>query len=330
MFRSSLPRFVSTGSLSTMMAHLLSLFRGSDEEIYLDCSQFEFADPMGLCLLRYHLDLVTYLDCVVHIENLSDEWAAYFEKMNFFTGLTNVHCANRPTPASRVAQDHVFVEVTKIDSELSIDVTAGRLAAAIVGASSAPAEADPDGMTASPADRLHHVIQYILSELINNAAFHGAARGFKNREIWVAAQYYKHSDSVRLAILDNGCGFLESLRDHSALQEPTHESAISAALTPRVSCNRDLARGLDSGNQGLGLSVSKALTIAAGGRIDVFSGDAWYRATAQTTQFRPLNHNWQGVGIAMRMLRNRLQEIEISRTINEVAPVRERRAFNFE
>lgn len=312
------------------MDHLLSLFRGHDHEIYLDCSEFEFADPMGLCLLRYHLDLVTYLDCVVHIENLSDDWAAYFERMNFFTGLKNVHCANRPNPTNRVARDHVFVEVTKIESESSIDLTAGRLAAAIVGASAASSDADPDGMSASPADRLHQVIQYILSELINNAAFHGAARGFSHREIWVAAQYYKNSDSVRLAILDSGCGFLASLREHSALREQTHECAIGAALTPRVSCNRDLARGLDSGNQGIGLSVSRALTIAAGGRIDVFSGGSWYRETSQSKQFKPLNNDWQGVGVAMRMFRNRLQDVEISSIINEVAPLRERRVFNFE
>ncbi|MDR6392276.1 ATP-binding protein [Paraburkholderia phenoliruptrix] len=327
-----LPKKVSVVTLPSTMAFFASLYSHEGEEIHIDCSQFDFADPMGLCFLRYHLDLVTYLDCTVHLDGLVDWLALYLERMDFFAGLDKVYCLNKPATRVRASLDHVLVEMTKIEYEHEIDAAAGRLAKAMVGASETSTEPDPDGMKPSPADRLQAVLQYVYSELINNAAFHGRARGRKQSEIWVAAQYYKKSGDVRLAILDDGCGFLESLRGHSALMEETDASAIEAALRPRVSCNRDVlrGRGLDSANQGIGLTASKALTIAAKGTVDIFSGRAWYRENPTGRHFRQLRFPWQGVGVALTMERALLQEIEIASIISNVAPLRERRSFNFE
>ncbi|NML34031.1 ATP-binding protein [Paraburkholderia antibiotica] len=326
-----LPKKISIRTLPSTLAFFASLFHERGEEIHIDCSEFVFTDPMGLCFLRYHLDLVTYLDCTVHLDGLSDVAAAYLERMNFFSDLADgVYCSNRPKQQSRANLDHLRVEMTKIGSELEIDSAAGRLAKAMVGASAASSAPDPEGMRPSPADRLHTVLQYVFSELINNAAFHGRARGRARSEIWVAAQYYNDTGNVRLAILDDGCGFLDSLRGHSALEEETDAAAIEAALRPRVSCNRDLARGLDSANQGIGLTASKELTLAAKGTVDIFSGGAWYRETPQAKTFRPMRFGWQGVGVALTMERALLQEIEIASIISNIAPLRERRSFNFE
>ncbi len=323
-----LPKYVTVRQLPAVMEFIVSLHADSSSALDINCAQFEFVDPLGLCLLQYHLDTISRVSSQVNLKCLSGNLAAYLNRMDFFAGLDNVYCENAPQKSRWAEIDHGFVALTKLVTNSNIDKIAGKLARTMAGASSVSCEADPDGMRASPADRLHTALQYVLSELINNAASHGKMRGYPYSEIWVAAQYYK-GGNVRLAIVDNGCGFLESLRGHPGLHHETHRHAILTALQPRISCNRDLTRGLDSGNQGIGLTASKTLTMAASGRIDIFSGNAWYRETLAGAHSEDLLFPWQGVGISLTMNRSLLQELEIARIIQSIAPLRESRDFNF-
>ncbi|MHB1677387.1 MAG: STAS-like domain-containing protein [Sulfuriferula sp.] len=58
--------------------------------------------------------------------------------------------------------------------------------------------------------------------------------------VWVASQYYPKKDFIRLAVVDNGCGFLESFKIHVKFQHQHHLEAILWILQSRVSCNRSL------------------------------------------------------------------------------------------
>jgi anti-anti-sigma regulatory factor len=330
MARHLAPQRITSEDLHHASDFFNALYEDQDDELQIDCADLRFVDPLGLCLLRHHLGLLSTVGAQIHLEDLSRANAAYLDRMDFFDGLENVHCQNRPAANRRNQLGHSLVELHQIREAHDVDPAAGRIAAAVVGASGAPADPDPDGMRASPADRLHSALQYVFSELLNNSAFHGRARGYAAAEIWVAAQYYRRTGRVHLAILDNGCGFLLSLRDHSALREETHQAAIEAALRPRVSCNRDLARGLDSGNQGIGLTASHAIALASSGTVDIISGDSWLRSTSDGHTYEELARPWQGVGVSLQMSRELLQDVAIGDIIGNIAPIREVRDFQFE
>jgi hypothetical protein len=324
------PKYITVQQIQEVSEFFNGLYDDEDVDIQIGCDGLRFVDPLGLCLLRHHLGVLVAVGSDIHLTGLSDSAAAYLDRMDFFNDLDNVHCLNRPTRNRRNDLQGNLVELHRIRDSLEVDATAGRIAAAVVGVACVPDEPDPDGMSASPAERLHNNLQYVFSELLNNAAFHGRARGFGYAEIWVAAQYYRSSGRVHLAILDNGCGFLLSLAGHSALREETHQAAIDAALRPRVSCNRDLARGLDSGNQGIGLTASNAIVMATEGTTDIIPGDAWLRARVSGPTHAVLRRPWQGVGVSLQMSRKLLQTVVIGDIIGKVAPLREVHSFQFE
>lgn len=325
----NLPSYITLRNTSENGAFFGALYEDTDQLVEIDCGRLSFVDPVGLCLLRHHLASLALTCESVRLINLPHDKAAYMERMGLFDGVPAIHCANRPAGNQRRELADRLVELRQVRTPFEIDHAAARIAEALVGASETPCTPDPNGMRASPAERLHAILQYIFSELLNNAAFHGRARGFGEAEIWIAAQFYRPS-RIHVCIVDTGCGFLNSLRGHSALLRETHSAAIEAALRPRVSCNRDLIRGLDSGNQGIGLSASHALATRADGSVDIFSGDAWLSSSsshrAEHTMLRP----WQGVGISLQMNRDTLQELDIPSIINDIAPNREARNFNFE
>lgn len=107
-------------------------------------------------------------------------------------------------------------------------------------------------------------------------------------------------------VVDNGCGFLATLRGHRALHQETHLAAILAALQPRVSCNRDLGLSSDSVNQGVGLTTTNRIAERAGGRLYIASGDAIYSAGGYSWLS---GMQWQGVAIALECKRQRLPDV---------------------
>jgi nitrogen fixation/metabolism regulation signal transduction histidine kinase len=93
-----------------------------------------------------------------------------------------------------------------------------------------------------------------------------------NAKVWVALQYDASDDMIRLAVVDNGCGFLNSLKREKITE---HIEAIHLALKPRVTCNGDFyVRPSESVNQGIGLTVVKEIVLSSQGIIYLASGDA--------------------------------------------------------
>jgi hypothetical protein len=147
-----------------------------------------------------------------------------------------------------------------------------------------------------------------LSELLENAMTHARRQGYRDACVWVASQYYPSSGMIRLGVVDNGCGFLATLRSHPDLRLETHHEAILTALRPRISCNRDLRMGMESVNQGVGLTTTCRIAEHAGGRLVIVSGNAVHGTSGESGIISG-GAVWQGVAIAMECRRNKLPGI---------------------
>jgi len=176
-----------------------------------------------------------------------------------------------------------------------------------------PLDDTPDEMSGkSQVDRVENPLRYVFNELIENALTHGRGQGFKLASAWVAAQYYPSSGKVRLAVVDDGCGFLQSLRGHRELAADTHMAAIEAALKARVSRNREVGLARDPINQGVGLTVTREIALRAGGCLALVSGDAWLADAHGNPRERKTVPDWQGVAAYAELHRDRLQEVDLA------------------
>jgi len=113
-----------------------------------------------------------------------------------------------------------------------------------------------------------------------------------------------------LAVTDTGCGLLATLRGHPRLEAETHFAAISAALLPRVSCNRSLGVRQDTVNEGIGLTTVHRIVDRSAGEMLVLTGNAYQRESAGG--FLASDTEWQGVAIAVEMRRESLRDLRIA------------------
>ncbi|MFY9261855.1 MAG: ATP-binding protein [Gallionella sp.] len=260
---------------------------------------------MALLAATFHK--VRQAEGTVRIHNLNMQLTGYLNRMDVFQGVELVGS----TRAHGRRHDHsdAFVEVTGLEQQRDVERTAQRLAASLVG--KMPVENRnqiPDEMTGyTELDRLEEPIQYALNELLENALTHARrAVGCVDARVWASSQYYPKSGLVRLGIVDNGCGFLATLRGHQSLTEETDLAAILAALQPRVSCNRDLKFNSDSVNQGVGLTTTRRIAESAGGYLLIASGNTIH----SPKQSIHLPHaKWQGVAIALECKREKLPDV---------------------
>lgn len=272
-------------------------------DVVLDASELVFIDPLGLATLRATLESQPDGKCVF-VRYMLDQITFYLVRMDFFQGL-NVEGINEDARNSG-GEPFKCVELIKVDDQDQAESIASRLVQAMTGrAYDADAEA-------SEFDSCLRPIEYALKELLGNSLSHAKREGGAGSSVWVACQHFEDSDTVRIAIVDNGCGFLATLKSHESLKEATHMNAIQVALVERVSCNRGpiLAYESESQNQGVGLTTTARIAEAADGHLIIASGDACLH-TATRSEFCLKTSPWGGVAIAFSCRRDKLPHVNI-------------------
>ncbi len=286
--------------------------------VEINAMHLRFVDPFGMAMLGACFDEARKQGCVIRVHQLSSNLSGYLQRMDVFTGVELVDCA--PNNGARHDRSDALVELTQLCNRAEVGDVAHSLAKAMIG--DADPNDEPDEMTGfTTFDRLIEPLQYALNELLENALTH-ARRGNKNACVWVASQYYPKKDLIRVGVVDNGCGFLESLRTHVKLQHQRHLDAILLALQPRVSCNRDLGLRTDSVNQGVGLTTTCRIAEHAGGRMILASGNAMHSTSGYSGA--STGAYWQGVGIAMEVNRSKLANVHIGEllpSLDDIPPV---------
>jgi hypothetical protein len=315
--RVKLPSRVGVSSIANLI-EISNQIMTTAGDVELDCSEVHFFDPFGMTLL------VALLESIDDKREVSMPWlslgiASYLDRMDFFSRL-NIQGVEVPANRARSDLQGTLLEITMVRNGESSEQIADRLATAVVGkiVGRGPEPVDFD-KPESEFDRYYKPIRYALSELIENALTHARRDGHHDASVWIASQYYNYAQGgmVQIAVVDNGCGFLATLRNHAEVREPTHASAILAALKPRVSCNRDLGPYGESVNQGVGLTTTARIAKATGGDIHIVSGDALVRennnpATKRRDRSVSLPAAWNGVAISATFDRAMLPNIRIS------------------
>lgn len=125
---------------------------------------------------------------------------------------------------------------------------------------------------------IHHAVQpalaHILSELLDNVFSHSRTVDYLSPTAWLVTQWYSEGDLVRVAVVDDGCGLLASLR---GLHEPpkNHFDAAGLAFQPFVSSKNIPSMYAERRHMGLGLTVCRDICQRLSGCIYAISGNAW-------------------------------------------------------
>lgn len=279
-----------------------SLIAAHSGNVVIDASELAFIDPLGLAVLRATLDCQPEEKCI-HIRFLPKTMASYLTRMEFFQGL-NVEGVDE-NDRNPNGEPHNCVELIQVVDHEQSEEIASRLVQAMTGQPNS-AEKNPE------LESCLRPIEYALKELLENSLSHAKREGNGRSSVWVACQHFRTSGDVRLAIVDNGCGFLATLRGHAELTESTDGAAIQAALVARVSCNRgpSVSFESESQNQGVGLTTTAKIAAAAEGHLVVVSGNAWVH-TERNHQFEFQTSSWKGVAIAFTCKREKLPQVDI-------------------
>jgi len=322
-----IPSYLGASNTTGLINFSSQVLNQSNEVINCDASYLNFVDPLALCILSATCHEVSSKGQKINILNLNDNMNSYLARMDVFENCN----IDIQTTNQRHDRSDSLVEVCILDDCSQIPKLSSQIAHAIVGQTPESTGSQiPDEMTGyTEAERLTVPIEYIFSELLENALTHGKRGGFHEASVWVAAQYYPKRDSIRLAIVDNGCGYLETLQTHPQLIARSHEGAISTALLPDVSCNNDLGLMGESINQGIGLTVVKDLAVSAGGTISIISGDRALSKGATHTRIS-VNDNWQGSIVFLQVPRNSLKTLNIHEVIRPYQQHEDTPHINFE
>ena len=310
-----LPRNVGTRDLMGLYAIAGEVSRTEDVNIVLDASEVEFIDPHGLTVLGALLSPLK--DRKISMPWLSVNYAGYLQRMDFFE-----HCDIQDVELpdwNRYDHPERLVELTCIKDSTCTGETAVRLADAITGQLTA---ADPDEeldeQGRNQYTRFQYPLWYSLSELLENAVTHAKMHGFVQSNVWVAAQYYEKSNEVKLSVVDNGCGMLQSLWKHPELSRRTHLDAIRTALKEKVSCNRDSPYAMGHGNQGVGLTTTMRIAKSAKGKLMIASGNSYLETGEMRGNVMPLGGLWNGVAIAFTCKRHALPSVNVRKLLPEL------------
>ncbi len=314
-----LPPFLTTRSPSDIVSICREIIV-LEGKIQIDASQLRFVDPFGMTLLGATLHEKKNQGTEISLSGLNTNAGQYLKRMDVFNG---VQVEDSGVKQQRHNRTDSLVELTSLNHADDVAQAAKKLSYAVVGAfGGIDPDENPDEMTGyTTIERLVEPLQYVLSELLENALTHARRKGYQNARVWVAAQYFPSSELVKLSVVDNGCGFLNSLQHHSDLNSNSHLAAILLALRPRISCNRDLGIFGDSVNQGVGLTTAQRIVEQTHGKMVIVSGSSSHDTTGESQSWDH-NKGWQGVAIGIEMRRDQLQGVrfrELLPDLNETS-----------
>lgn len=320
-----LPRYVSSISAFEAMIFCQEALQSTNDNIDIDARYLRFTDPFGIALLGACFHEIKTRSKKIRIHNLNANLSGYLQRMDLFEGTELIDC--QPERVSRHNRANSLVELTMLSQHSKVGDVSDKLANAIVGGFGDVDPNEPeDEMTGfNMFYKLVQPLQYALNELLENSLTHARRSGNKDASVWIASQYYPNNGLIRLGVVDNGCGFLESLQNHPTLTSKRHLNAILLALQPRISCNRELGLRGDTRNQGVGLTTSSRIVQHAGGRMVLISGNAMHDTLGKSQESINNLCFWHGVGIAIECQRSKLADVrfrELLPPLDDIPPAR--------
>lgn len=309
-----LPRQMTKSNLLACLGVADALVRNTNDVIPVDASDLRFIDPFALTLLAAACERVGRGGRMIDVIALNPMHGGYLERMDLFRQPWIRRSAVVPAD-TRHDQRANLVELKRLTEEREVDSTAISLASAVLGwIPGLDRNAPLNDMTGrNDWDRTLEPLCHTFTELLQNAVTHARRDGYWDASVWVTAQYMKRSDRIHIGIVDTGCGFLGSLRNHPRLTTPSDEAAILLALQPRISCNRDFGLTGDATNAGIGLTTTYRIVRAASGRMVIVSGSGVVQIESGRDPHaaEALGLGWQGAAIGIELARSAMMNIDI-------------------
>jgi ABC-type transporter Mla MlaB component len=306
-----LPSKISYDNLRSFLEFRVQTEALFDCKVSLDCSGLTYVDPTGLCLLKHWFYDLDQRGVTLQLLRLPIQKEAYLRRLDLFDGVSARPFPDRTSGNGRNDHEGNIIEITTLRDQREIQPAATRIAATIVHGMSIDDTSDPDGMRASLKESVEENLEYVFTEILLNALTHGRNRGFGHAHVNLAAQYFPSRDTLEVAVVDNGCGLLETLQGHRRMEgDVSHRKAILIARQARVSCNRDAELSLDTRNQGIGLTVCADMAIAARGNCGVFSGTSRQTFLQGNQIFGRVIPAWTGTGAVFRFERTGLTKVD--------------------
>jgi hypothetical protein len=279
------------------------------------------AEPVALCLLAASFGQLERRGQHAQIRGLRPEVRRNLEQLDVLADWFRERASQIPESQSDDSQSDLRAcRVATLGQASQIANALSREIAAFIPSDDLDAmiEVDP---TLLRYQVVEQPLEYLIAELLDNSLNHGRAGGFGHARAWVAAQYYRVGDLVRVAVVDDGCGFLRSLESHPGVTPNSHESAINTAFRPFVSCEKDVGVFSDATHQGLGLTVCRDLCLRAEGNISAASGTAWVSRPATPSETsRQLTPGYQGVVVMMTLHRRAITPGSLSEILRRYQP----------
>lgn len=301
-----LPKVLLGDDLPRVLEIVTQIEELDGPENRIDASELITAEPVALCLLARALNRLDRIGMKARIEGVSAAVANYLARMDVIHGWLS----KSENADLRFSDPQAPIQARKVSSSSEANAIANVLAQAV--AAFVPFEdvallLDQEDAEIRRYRTIDQPVGYVLAELLDNALNHGRSHGFAHASAWVAAQYYPSGDLLRVCVVDEGCGFLRSLRNSADLKQQSDAGAIHAALQPFVSSKRDVGIFRDAIHQGIGLTVCRDLCNAARGSLDIASGRAWLRnpgLPSQATAVLPTPY--QGAVVSLTLHRRAL------------------------
>ena len=324
----NLPKLMLGGDLPQLVRIATAIADDYSPTVECNAEHLVTAEPVALCLLAASFGQLERRGQCARIRGLRPEVRQNLERLDVLADWFRERPLQTPDFQSDDRQSDLRAcRVSTLGQANQIANALSREIAAFIPSDDLDAVIDDDP-TLVRYRVVEQPLEYLITELLDNSLKHGRVGGFGNATAWVAAQYYRVGDLLRVAVVDDGCGFLRSLESHPEVTPSTHQNAISTAFRPFVSCNKDVGVFSDTTHQGIGLTVCRDLCLRADGDISAASGTAWLSSPATSSETsRMLAPGYQGVVVMMTLHRRAITPGSLGEIIrryqsNENLPVR--------
>lgn len=272
----------------------------SKDRVILDASEYSYASPIGMTLLKAAIHSNHACRCT-DIIWMDRKRASYLERMDFFENVTSPSIVLADT--RRNDRSDRLIELQKLQSDIDVDDRASMISRTL--SRSLIREASRAEVENFDEELITHPMRYLISEILLNATTHAKRHGHNRSKAWLSAQALEATAfrpaQIEIAIVDDGCGVYQTLADQLNGSNDV-AAAIELAMKPMVSCNFAVDfNGEETSNQGVGLYVAKDLIQQAGGRLQIISDNCMYDSGVKyrKNQFRTMAHPWGGVAIGI-------------------------------
>lgn len=289
-----LPRLLLTANVSSVFAVCAQLEDAADP-VVCDATHLMVAEPMALCALVATLSRMQRVRRDVCVIGLSPRFKQQLEALDILG--KSLHVSEHEKRSGYQGTLHAY----RVRSEEEGNQIGNRIARSIASLvpSSRPSASALDP---APLDQsLVFPLAYIFTELIDNALRHGRGRGYQAAGVWVAAQYHPPRGLIRLAIADDGCGFLLTFQGRKDLMTRSRADAIRAGFRPFTSSKRDVGLFADTQHQGLGLTICRDLALRSDGEVSVVTGNSWMTDPGVSTELSRIAPFWQGSVLSVEL-----------------------------